>query len=159
MPALPKGECQLCHQPVSKDKSFCPGTDHYIQYIRRQGEITAIQRAEEKKLTVASRKITEETFVNVEEKHSATRAEMYFLDTQEQLQQARKESELESPAERFENFATRYGSVAIPLLLVFAIGWDVGQFLYTHGSDQNWYSIIPVLAIAILFEGMLLLVQ
>lgn len=156
MPEIKLCKLPTCEKPLPKgyEGKYCPQSDHYQQHLAMNRKVTQAKATETKKLTLASKTIPE-SFVSIEEQRTAERTEMYFMDTQEQLRQARKESEKESLADRFEAIATRYGSVVIPTLFVFAIGWDVGQFLFTQGDDKSWYAVIPVLTIAILFEAML----
>lgn len=152
MPAFPKGECLLCHSPVPKDRSFCPGTDHYDRYIKGQGKVTALQRTEQKKLAVASRKVTEETFVNIEEKHTATRAEMYFLETQEQVQTLKEQGSKEDWWQHYEKHFATVGAALIPVIMAISVGCDIGVFLWEHSGQANAWLNTPLLLVAIGFE-------
>lgn len=153
MSAFPKGECLLCHAPVPKTMSFCPHSDHYNRYIKGQGKVTALQRAEEKKLTVASERVTtERTFVNLEAKCTATRAEMYFLDTQEQVQTVKEQSSKEDWWQRYEKHFATFGSALIPVVMAISVGCDIGVFLWEHSGLANVWLNTPLLLVAIGFE-------
>jgi hypothetical protein len=148
-----------CNAPLPKGANkYCPGTDHYQQHMTLKSQLRQQRTVEEKKMTVASRTVTE-TFAVPEERHALVRAEMYFMETEERLQQARVDSEVENRAEIIEKFLIRYGILLFPAVLVVALSIEIGAFLAGNSADKSWYFVLSVLFVTAAFEALLMLLS
>jgi len=127
------------------------------EHNRWKTQMSLARTAEQKKLQVASRTTTTtmtENVVNYEERRIADRAQVYFDETDEQLREAHRSTDVETSDETIRRHVISWGTLICPAGLVAAVGVDIAVFLI--GGNTNIASIVAILMMTIFFEAILM---